>query len=83
MASLARDPFYHQLDFFDLQTEEVRGHPFMTSKQKSGFDTPLPVHMRPHEPDPPSLPLVDVHMRSTFSLSIRVGYRKDLWIELN
>jgi len=44
---------------------EVRGHPFMTSTRKSGFLTPSPVHMHPNELDP--LPLVEVHMPSTWN----------------
>src|SRR6218665_824885 len=45
----------------------VRGHPFMTSTKKSGFESFDPsVHMRPFAPD--HLPLVDVHMRSTGNL---------------
>jgi len=42
------------------EKHEVRGHPFMMSTKKSGFDPHSPC---PHGPDP--LPLVDVHMRST------------------
>jgi len=36
----------------------------MTSTKNKVFDVP-PVHMRLHGPDP--LPLVDVHMRSTWN----------------